>query len=234
MKMPTWDQVLDLYRLWKGDTVNKIALALVLGGVGAVTGWGQQAISAVLTHYLGKDTALAGSPIWVGIFLITAGVGLVIWNEHHKRNKSPEPAHPNDVALLVKFRELTPDHFQEFLRDHDFGNTFRRKNLDPLDVLAYDWKGARYEFVDKEVQKKFHELRQSVFEFLKVAEPRIYPHHINPEMATTLTDMDRAREISKSTLDAIKAMNQRASVVYGAIQEFERVAVLHIDGRACS
>lgn len=234
MKLPTWDQFLDFYRIWKGDTLNKIALALVLGGVGAVTGWGQQAVSAVLTYLLGQDTPLADSPIWVGLLLVVLGVALVGWNEHHKRSRSSESAHPNDITLLKRFRELTTDRFQEFLRDHDFGNTFRHKDLDPLDALAYDWKGARYEFVDKDVQKKLHELRQSIFAFLTVKEERVYPHHMNPEMATTLTDMDKARGISQSTLDAIKLMNQRASAVYAAIQEFERVAVQRIDGRTGS
>lgn len=231
--MKVWrDFIVEVLRLYFGKIQNKASILLIIGGIEALTGGIQLLVASVIAAILDKPIAQPQTATWVGFALITLGMifpAIEVWKDWHAK---PERAHPNDIALLARFRTLTPDHFQEFLRDHDFGNTFRRNNLDPIDVLAHDWKGARYEFVDKEVQMKFAELRQSVFEFLKVAEPRIYPHHMNPEMATTLTDTDRAREISKSTLDAIKTINQRASAVYTAIQEFERVAVLRVDGRA--
>ena len=46
--------------------------------------------------------------------------------------QGPAEPHPHDVELLDRFNRLLPLRFRLFLRQHNFGNSFRLARLDPV------------------------------------------------------------------------------------------------------
>lgn len=136
----------------------------------------------------------------------------------------PKEPHPHDVALLARVRQQLPEPLVRFLRQHDFGNSFRRRILDPVYEISEDWVGAAFEFSDSETKAVFDDVLRLVRELTELTATRLYPVAQNADVVSPKTMRDSAEGIQPATLQAISAMNATASALIEALDVFERTA----------
>jgi hypothetical protein len=132
--------------------------------------------------------------------------------------------HPHDVELLAMVRRQLSPPLIRFLREHDFGSPILMEILDPLHEMNSDWVGSRYEFHDTTVQAAFEEVRRLARELCDLVVVRIYAMNGNPKMGSPKTDVDAAHGLQQATRDAIRDMNERASQLSAALDNFDRTA----------
>lgn len=136
----------------------------------------------------------------------------------------PAEPHPHDVALLDRVRRQLPESFQLFLRQHSFGEPFRRHILAPMYDISEDWHGAAFEFHDPVLQAPFADLLRLVGELASLTLARLYIMRNDIELLSPKTDMDLAQGTQSGTVEAVVAMNAKATEVSAAIDVFERTA----------
>lgn len=136
----------------------------------------------------------------------------------------PAEPHPHDVELLERVRRQLPESFQLFLRQHSFGEPFRRAILDPLYDISEGWRGAAFEFHDPVLEQPFVELLRLVGELTDLTLARLYSMRSNDALLSPKTDRDRAEGTQPSTVAAVIAMNAKASELSAVIDLFERTA----------
>jgi hypothetical protein len=105
-----------------------------------------------------------------------------------------------------RYRALITPQLIGFLTNQSFRIPYRRDTLDPLEVLAYDWRGAHYEFLDSELQQSLAVFIGAARGLCGEIERRIFPELNNPGVGSPLTDEDRRIGIQQSTRDAIARM----------------------------
>jgi hypothetical protein len=140
------------------------------------------------------------------------------------RPAAPAEPHPHDVELLEKVRRQLSLGLRRFLGQHSFGTPYPLAVLDPLHEMTEDWVGAAYEFHDEVLQASFVNVRTRAAELGRLVLERIYPMDGNSTMGSPKTGVDRAQGIQPSTLDAIRAMDGKASELSDAIDDFDRLA----------
>lgn len=60
----------------------------------------------------------------------------------------------HDVALFKRIVELLPDGTTDFIRNHDFGQSFSGQHQAGLSEIGA-WEGTRYQFLDRSLQKQW-------------------------------------------------------------------------------
>jgi hypothetical protein len=136
----------------------------------------------------------------------------------------PAEPHPHDIELLERVHRQLPLRLRQFLHQHSFGIPFLLATLDPIHEMNHDWVGAAFEFNDATVQTAFGEVRRVARQFGELVLERIYATRGNIEMGSPKTDEDLAKGIQPGTLQAIKEMDERATELSAAIDNFDRTA----------
>lgn len=139
----------------------------------------------------------------------------------------PEPAaesHPHDIRLLRRFRKLVPEGVRRFLMEQNFGDVVRRSLMDPLYEIASDWKGAAFEFHDVDVQKAFAQALKLNTDFAEHAVGNLHISRANNGLLTVKTDYDLAHGTQDSTVATAKVLNDKATALSDAVEEFDRIA----------
>ena len=139
-------------------------------------------------------------------------------------NGAPNAPNPHDVDLFREFRSLITPGVLDFLAHHDFGTPLRLSALDPVEKIAAGWLGARFEFVDPELQAAFHPVVVNMRALLGKTGERIFMMDENPNFGTPKTYIDRAQGMTQSTRDGIREMNALAHELWRSIDAFERIA----------
>jgi hypothetical protein len=213
-----------IFRIWRGTAWGKGALFLIVGGVASINGVIQYIIPPV-ARLLGIIIVIPDTPTWVSLSLISLGILVLVLSRI-----IPDPAagakkpNPHDVKLLQDYRALITPPLIQFLTDHSFRMPYRRDTLDPLETIAYDWRGAHYEFQDTELQASLSTMIAAAKGLCRKVDERSYPDRGRPGVGTPLTDDDLRRGIQPGTRDAIKQMNELAKGVVAAANELERRA----------
>ena len=132
--------------------------------------------------------------------------------------------HPSDVELLAQVRRQLPVGLLRFLRDHNFGEAFRRDILEPIYEMNEDWRGARFEFHDTLLQEAFAEVQLRSREFGTLTGKYLFALDSNLALCSPKTDEDRRRGTQPSTLAAIDELNAKASAFADAFDAFDRAA----------
>jgi hypothetical protein len=213
-----------IFRIWKGTAWGKAALLLIAGGVVAINGILQFVIPPVALLF-GIRIVIPETPAWISFSLICLGiVVLVLSRITPDWSVLPKRPNANDVRFLEEYRALITPALIQFLRGHSFRTNYRQNRLSPLEVIAFDWRGAHYEFQDAELQTALSAVISLAESLCKEIDERIYPAGGNPGIGTSLTDEDRRIGIQPATRDAIKQMNALAKGVVVAANELERLA----------
>jgi hypothetical protein len=138
--------------------------------------------------------------------------------------EAPTEPHPHDVDLLRRVHRQLPQRLRQFLHQHSFGTPYRLTTLDPVHEMNHDWVGAAFEFHDTVVQAAFAEVRRVARQFGALILERIYATRDNIEVGSPKTDEDRQKGVQPGTLKAIKAMDELATELSAAIDNFDRTA----------
>ncbi|MEZ0032126.1 hypothetical protein ABIF68_002496 [Bradyrhizobium japonicum] len=155
--MSEWQPFLDfgerIYRTWKGNAWNKAAYLLVFAGVTSITSIFQYIIVATFA-LIGQRVVIPDTPLWVSFLLIALGLGFFVLGRFMPEVIAKRTANPKDIELYRQFKKHITTNALTFMREHNFRTPFNRAYLNPFQVIAYDWRGGRFAFVDNVVQKK--------------------------------------------------------------------------------
>lgn len=154
-----------------------------------------------------------------------AGVGDTLGQQLKELPIAQRPGHhPHDARLLEAFRGLATPASLSCLREHDFGDPVDSAWLEPFEKIAAAWRGADHEFVDTEVQAAFAPVVNGARRLVGLTSVLLFAMS-NPAMRTVKTDEDRRTgRRAQSTQDAANAMNEAATALSKAVDEFLRVA----------
>lgn len=72
----------------------------------------------------------------------------------------------HDLSLFAKIIELLPESTVDFLRDHDFNNSFAGNQQKGLFEMA-EWEGSRRQFLDGPLQKRWAPLQSEIKAFVR-------------------------------------------------------------------
>jgi hypothetical protein len=137
---------------------------------------------------------------------------------------APAEPHPHDADLLGRVHRQLPQSLRQFLHQHSFGTPYRLATLDPVHEMNRDWVGAAFEFHDPAVQAAFAEVRRVARQFGQLVLERIHATRRNIEIGSPKTDEDLEKGVQPGTQKAIKAMNELATELSAAIDNFDRTA----------
>jgi hypothetical protein len=216
-----------LFRIWVGTAWGKGALLLIAGGVLSVTSIVQYILPPVAKVF-GLAIAIPETPVWLSLTLIALGILLLILSRVVPDNSEQMPPaqqpNPHDTTLLANYRALMTPGLIQFLTDHTFRLPYRLDILEPLEVVAYDWRGAHYEFLDAEMQQSLTNVIGAARGLCGVLVNRIFKDRNNPAIGSPLTGMDLRHGLQPETLEGIKQMNTLAKGVVTTANNFERLA----------
>lgn len=211
-----------LFRIWKGNAWNKAASLLIIAGVTTITSIFQYVVVAIFSA-LGYRIVIPETPLWVSLFLIALGVALLVFGRL-AGTAAKRTANPKDVALYRDFKKLITKNALAFIRDHNFRTPFERARLAPFETIACDWRGARFTFVDRVVQKKLEPVVAAANKLDNMISFYTYPCDGNAAWSTPLNREDERGDVTEATWGRIKEMNEGASDLIRRIDDFERTA----------
>lgn len=216
-----------LFRIWIGTAWGKGPLLLIAGGVLSITSIVQYIVPPIAKAF-GLTIVIPETPVWLSLTLIALGIVLLILSrmmpDYSEQLPLAEPPNPHDTTLLANYRTLITPGLIQFLTDHTFRLPYRLDTLEPLEVIAYDWRGAHYEFVDPEMQQSLTNVIGAARGLCGVLTNRIFKDRNNPDIGSPLTDVDLRLGIQPETLEGIKQMNTLAKGVVTTANNFERFA----------
>jgi len=74
-------------------------------------------------------------------------------SQAQRRSKPLDPALENDAALFRDLHDLLPSQGAiAFIKQHDFGGSFRLEDLDPISNFCYEWDNPQHQFNDPELE----------------------------------------------------------------------------------
>jgi hypothetical protein len=158
---------------------------------------------------------------------LTTALKAILADEHLKAARlpaAPHEPHPHDVELLSRVRAQLSENLRRFLHQHNFGTPFQRAILDPIDEMNATWVGANFEFDDPVLQESFDSVRRAATTFGNLALQRIHAMDRNPKMGSPKTDYDLQHGVQPETLAVIKALNEGATELSSAVDDFDRIA----------
>lgn len=135
---------------------------------------------------------------------------------------APAEPHPHDLDLVKRWQALLTEPVRLFLREHNFGDVYPRKIVAALHEINETWRGAKFEFDDPALQRGFQTFLATNQNFCRQLVERTYVLDTNAELAGPKTIVDEQQGIQQSTFDAIARLNELATSLTEAIDEFDR------------
>lgn len=155
-----------------------------------------------LITFLGALASYLGTEFWIA----KKGGEL---KGHDIEKKTPNP---NDVQLYKDLIALFSAGVMKFYKEHDFGESFDRKCLEPLFEFVDGWDNAHREFVDPALEKlrlDFSESAQNLSSsIVKNTTPNRYGH------VSVVPDGMPPGPRPKHILEEAKEMNDNASIFH--------------------
>lgn len=139
-----------------------------------------------------------------------------------RRPPAAAEPHPHDLTLIARWKACLNDPLRRFLRDHDFGEPYRRKLLHPLNEIDAQWHGAQYEFDDAELDRAFRTFHDANQAFCTLLAERTRTLDGNSELAGAKTKLDVTFGLQTSTRDAIARLNLAARALNDAVDGIDR------------
>jgi hypothetical protein len=128
-----------------------------------------------------------------------------------------------DARLLAMFEDLVSENIRRFLREESFGGPMRLRFIEPIYNLC-DWQGARYEFIDEEVQSGFVKVLHAARVFAEYFVNHTFVvDNSDGKLVSARTDLDR-RNPRPEFYEIIDHLQKKACTLIEAIDDFERVA----------
>ncbi|WP_345969429.1 hypothetical protein WCX72_08770 [Sulfurimonas sp. HSL1-6] len=177
---------------------------------------------ANLIALLLAEAWLVSSPDWEPAILFIGFLSSLIIQEVKDKTVTNQ-SNTHDKELFTKFLNDLPsgEGSIDFLRDHDFHNSFKLAKLDQLRDFARNWDNAEFEFLNKELEKARQDLLQTIFQFIDVSS-----HHTFPERdgwQTSIPNYTDNGEIPQRAKESIKKMNDLGDNIFAMHQTLIRL-----------
>lgn len=139
-----------------------------------------------------------------------------------ENREASERKRDSDVKLYNEFIKLLPPNSKsiEFLKTHDFGNTFHNSNLKDMSTYCYEWGKANHHFHDNDIENKSIELLKEITKFNYFLS--CHSGYLNcSEFMSILTDRERASwDLSPETSETIKKANKWGTQIHKMYCDF--------------
>ena len=165
---------------------------------------------------LWPDHAREVDPVRLGVVLTTAMAWLAA--EIASGRKPSE----HDLSLFARIVELLPEDTIDFLRDHDFDNSFAGNQQQGLFNIA-TWEGSRRKFLDGALQRKWAPLQADIKAFVSALAAGTGPVGAGPLFSAYPDNIDKMNP-PDWVADRIKELNEKASVLSKKADSFEHYA----------
>ena len=109
-----------------------------------------------------------------------------------------------------------------FLREHDFHNSFKIDKLDQIRIFARNWDNAEYGFLNKKLENLRTELLNLIYEFIDVSSHHTFP--LANGFQTAIPRYTDNHKIPEKAKEMIKRMNQLGDSIFIKHQELIREA----------
>lgn len=126
--------------------------------------------------------------------------------------------------------ELPSEPTMQFLTEQNFGDSFRRDRLEPLDAFSVTWNTVEREFIDKTLQLRLRRVKKAIGDFLTAVSTYTVPTR-NLGLLSVYSDAmrDHGGPRPQHIRDQAKKLNELAREVVLVHQEFIRVAREKLD-----
>lgn len=165
------------------------------------------------------------SPGWDSFAAFFVAVSSFIAFEYkaYKQKSNNNMPAKHDAELFNKFMEDLPSISGsiEFVRNHDFCNSFRLERLDELFNFARRWDGAEKEFLNTDLEHARKNLLHKINEFLDNSKTRTCPDRNGLQSVYYEAVNEEEHEEIKND---IKILNQLGNDVYTLHQKLIRTA----------
>lgn len=216
------DLILKIAKLRWGSSLIKLGSTIAVIGVVAVTSILQQIVVQIFAVF-GYAIKIPDTPIWLGLVLVTIGVGTATLGAYWQRTAFATKPNPHDVELLLRVREQITEELTNFLRHHDFGISFYDRVLGGMYEVA-NWKGGRFEFIDEKVQVAFKDVQRLSDDLGRVIAQKTYPLERNSEKQTVHRCGSGDWDIPDDVREAITELNTISTDLVEAVDNFERIS----------
>lgn len=127
----------------------------------------------------------------------------------------------HDIVLFRKFESSASHALQYSLSTHDFSNSFKRECFDGLTDISY-LDGARHEFVDQKVQKKWNSLKRTLNAFLNDLSRETFNVPGDVNLSTVYRSESEKMFPPEDILMVIDNLNSSATKLSKELADFER------------
>lgn len=171
MKMPGWfsreniEWATRLYKYVRGRALTRWGGFLLLGALALYSNVLQLIVVGIFL-LLNKQLSASEPPSGVAYAMLALGCILMVLDRIlPETTKLPTP-YPHDENLMRAIRSTCTPATDSFLRQHDFGASFKADLLDPIDVFQ-SWSGPQYEFINPEVNTAWMHVRKAARELMR-------------------------------------------------------------------
>ncbi|MBR2121224.1 MAG: hypothetical protein IJ935_21785 [Afipia sp.] len=206
---------LEVVRILVGNIWNRTGAVIAVAGVGVLTGWIDKFVMAY-TQLRWEEPAQ-----WVGWTFLVIGLAMLIYGGWKAR-----PPNAHDIQLIGDFRKLFGRADIDFLKNHNFAQNWHVTQTSSMEDISDDWIGARYEFVDRKLNKRLAVVKRLSAE---LANAEQYGFSIGPnlQVRTMRNNADR-NGLTKETQAKVDNLNRIARELAEAIDDLERIAKVRL------
>jgi hypothetical protein len=177
-------------------------------------------LALILTTTALCEPTFTWVPNWGAIVAFVGALGVWFFGCLDKGT----PSRDDDRQLLQRFLTTLTENEQLFLRMTDFGSSFELQHLNGMTEIHETWHGPSFEFVDEEIQRRFATVLESLRAFRSFVSLNTYYVPGSNVFVSVLTDQDRKEGRSEITCERATKMNNDASELTTAIDDFVRFA----------
>jgi len=161
-------------------------------------------------------------PDWEPAILFIGFLSSLIIQEMKSNNL--KNSNLQDKELFRKLLNELPsnDGSINFLREHDFHNSFKLARLDQIRIFARNWDNAEYEFLNKKLENLRIELLNLIYEFIDISSHNTFS--LANGFQTAIPKYTDNHEIPDIRKKSIKKMNQLGDDIFIKHQELIKEA----------
>ena len=185
-----------------------------LGGLVALLG-----ATSGLTHKPARETAV----LFATTLLTYIYLEYVRYQEIANLKQKDPPLTDHDRNLLERFRELFPSNgpVSLFLREHDIGNPYHVRCVEPIWNYCKEWVGPDFEFVDQDMERLHMVFDEKIRTFANKLSFSTYPHSRENMYTLGMKDLETRPEM----IQLRDSLNEMGSEALEACEALMRVGI---------
>jgi hypothetical protein len=173
----------------------------------------------------------SGSPEFEPAIAFIAALGVVVAKEPvrtHFSSSNTNTSH--DKNLFDQFLHVfPPESTTRFFREQNFGDSFQRSNIAPLNEFLETWESVEKEFIDKSLEEKRKALYAAALELASEISGRTVPLQ-GGQLVSVYSDQQRAAgPRPESVIEDARVLNEKASSFLPVYEDFIRSCRLKLN-----